>query len=123
MSNDWLSTPRDEWTGDELVRLLAALASPQRLRILATLAGGRRYISELARDVGLSRPLVHAHLGKLAAVGLVTTSLELAQEGHAMRYVEVTDFSLSLTPEVIATAMRTLTTPDPSSGGTQEESA
>ncbi|BCB73987.1 winged helix-turn-helix domain-containing protein [Phytohabitans flavus] len=99
-------------TGDELVRLLAALASPQRLRILAELAGGRRYVTELARKVGLSRPLVHAHLGKLSAAGLVTSQMELAEEGHAIRYVEATPFALLLTPDSIAAAVRTLTIPD-----------
>lgn len=98
--------------GDELVRLMAALASPQRLRILAELAGGRRYVTELARQVGLSRPLVHAHLGKLTAAGLVTSHMELAEEGHAIRYVEATPFALVLTPETIAAAVRTLTIPD-----------
>ena len=36
-------------TGDELVTVLAALASPHRLRILGALASGRNYVSELAR--------------------------------------------------------------------------
>lgn len=103
-------------SGDDLVRLLAALASPQRLRILAALAEGRRYVTELARQVGLSRPLVHAHLGRLAAAGLVTSHLELSGEGHAMRYVEVTPFALYLTPESIAAAARSLTAVNPRAG-------
>lgn len=107
MDNDTLNL-----SGDELARLLAALASPQRLRILAVLANGRRYISDLAREVGLSRPLVHAHLGKLAAAGLVTSDLELSEDGHAIRYVQVKPFALTLTPAYIADAVRTLTKPD-----------
>ena len=94
--------------GDDLVRLLTALASPQRLRILAALVGGRRYVTELAKQVGLSRPLVHAHLAKLAAAGLVTSELELAEEGHGIRYVQVSPFVLHLTPELIAEAVATL---------------
>lgn len=94
--------------GDELVRLLAALASPQRLRILAALVDGRRYVTELAKQVGLSRPLVHAHLAKLAAAGLVTSELELADEGHGIRYVQVSPFVLHLTPALIAEAVATL---------------
>lgn len=96
-------------TGDELVRLLAALASPQRLRIVATLASGPRHVSDLAREVRLSRPLVHAHLGRLTAAGLVSSRLLLSEEGKAMRMVEVTPFVLRLTPEVIADVARTLT--------------
>ena len=109
--------------GDELVRVLTALASPQRLRILAALASERRYVTELARLVGLSRPLVHAHLTKLAAAGLVTSEAELSDDGHAMRYVKVTPFSLRLTPEVVAAAVRTLSVPEQQSSNTDEENA
>lgn len=63
-------------TGDELVRLLAALSNPHRLRILAALHGGRVHVSQLARDVSLSRPLVHVHLQRLEAAGLVSGSLD-----------------------------------------------
>ncbi|GFJ88419.1 hypothetical protein Prum_020610 [Phytohabitans rumicis] len=42
--------------GDELVEVLAALANPIRLRIMARLAGGRDYVSHLAREIGISRP-------------------------------------------------------------------
>ena len=53
-------------TGDELLAMLAALASPHRLRIVAALqGGGRNYISALARELGISRPLLHLHLAKL----------------------------------------------------------
>jgi DNA-binding transcriptional ArsR family regulator len=112
--------PLEELTmsGDELALRLGALASPQRLRILAALAHGRRYVSELAREVGLSRPLVHAHLAKLAAAGLVTSELELSQEGHAIRYVKATDFELTLTPAAIAEAVATMTIPDRAPGRT-----
>lgn len=96
-------------TGDELVRLLAALASPQRLRIVATLSHGPRHVSDLARAVRLSRPLVHAHLGRLAAAGLVSSRMSISDEGKAMRFVEVTPFTLCLTPELVATAAQTLT--------------
>jgi DNA-binding transcriptional ArsR family regulator len=56
--------------GDRLLAMLAALANPHRLRIVAALAtGGRNYVSQLARDIGLSRPLLHLHLQKLAEAG------------------------------------------------------
>ena len=54
-------------TGDDLVEMLAALANPIRLRIVATLAGGRDYVSHLAREIGVSRPLLHMHLQRLEA--------------------------------------------------------
>jgi len=96
-------------SGDQLVRALAALASPHRLRILAVLAGGRRYVSQLAREVRLSRPLVHMHLQRLQTAGLVSSHLELSTEGKAMRYYEVEPFVLRMSPERIAEAARTLT--------------
>ena len=57
--------------------MLAALANPHRLRIVAALtADGRNYVSQLAREVGISRPLLHLHLQKLEEAGLVTSKLE-----------------------------------------------
>jgi len=49
--------------------MLAALSNPHRLEILATLASGSVHVSQLAREVGLSRPLVHMHLQRLEAAG------------------------------------------------------
>lgn len=91
--------------------MLAALASPHRLRIIAALrAGGRDYISRLARELGISRPLLHLHLQKLEDAGLVTSQLELSADGKALNYFEVTDFAFHLTPAAIAEATRSLTT-------------
>jgi DNA-binding transcriptional ArsR family regulator len=96
-------------TGDELVRILAALASPHRLRIVAALSGGREYVSRLAREIGMSRPLLHMHLQRLEGAGLVAGALELSEDGKAMKYYEVTPFAVELTPAAIAEAARTLT--------------
>jgi DNA-binding transcriptional ArsR family regulator len=112
-------------SGDELVRVLAALANPHRLRILAALSrgGGRIHVSLLAREVGLSRPLVHMHLQRLEAAGLVSGHLELSEDGKAMKFFEVTPFVLPLTPDLVAEAARTLTEKggDQPSGATKEE--
>ena len=95
--------------GDELVRALAALSNPHRVRILAALSAGRIHVSRLAREVQLSRPLVHLHLQRLEAAGLVTGQLELSEEGKAMKFFEVTPFDLRLTPASVAEAATTLT--------------
>jgi DNA-binding transcriptional ArsR family regulator len=102
-------------TGDQLLAMLAALASPHRLRIIAALqAGGRNYISQLARELGVSRPLLHLHLAKLEEAGLVTSQLELSANGKALNYFEVADFAFALTPAAIAEASRSLTSkPEP----------
>ncbi|WP_231505314.1 winged helix-turn-helix domain-containing protein [Cellulomonas sp. URHE0023] len=99
-----------EPTGDELVAMLAALANPLRLRIVAQLAGGRDYVSHLAREIGISRPLLHMHLQRLEAAGLVVGTLELSGDGKAMKYFDVADLDLHLSAPVIAEAVRTLTT-------------
>jgi DNA-binding transcriptional ArsR family regulator len=98
-------------SGDRLVRVLSALANPHRIRILAALAAERVHVSALARQVGLSRPLVHMHLQRLEAAGLVTGSLELSEDGKALKFFEVTPFALELTPDAIAAAAETLTDP------------
>ena len=101
-------------TGDDLVEMLAALANPLRLRIVATLAaGGRDYVSHLAREIGVSRPLLHMHLQRLEAAGLVTGQLELSDDGKAMKFFEVTKFDLHLNASALAAAVKTLTTSDP----------
>lgn len=95
--------------GDELVRMLATLSNPHRLRVLAALtAGGRDYVSRLARELGISRALLQVHLKKLEAAGLVSSRLELSDDGKAMKFYEVNAFALHLTPEDIVIAVRTL---------------
>ncbi len=97
-------------TGDQLLTMLAALANPHRLRIVAALkAGGRNYVSQLAREIGISRPLLHLHLQKLEEAGLVSSQLELSQDGKALNYFEVADFDIDLDPAAIAEAAKSLT--------------
>ena len=98
-------------TGDQLLANLSALANPHRLRVVAALVGGgRNYVSQLAREIGISRPLLHLHLQKLEDAGLVTSKLELSQDGKALNYFEVTEFVFHLTPATVADAATTLTT-------------
>ena len=98
--------------GNRLLTILAALSSPHRLRIVAALqTGGRNYVSQMARDLGLSRPLLHLHLQKLEEAGLVTSQLELSADGKALNYFEVADFLLELSPAAVAQAAASLTNP------------
>ena len=96
--------------GDALLRALATLANPHRLRIVATLAAERNYVSRLARDLGISRALLQVHLRKLEAAGLVSASVEVSADGKAMKFYEVAPFALHLTPDTIRIAARTLST-------------
>ncbi|MER5335232.1 winged helix-turn-helix domain-containing protein [Micromonospora sp. NPDC002717] len=94
--------------GEELLAALAALASPHRLRIIATLAEGRSYVSALARRLEMNRPLLYMHLQRLEAAGLVTGSLETAPDGNSVKWFEVVPFALTLTPATVAAAVPTL---------------
>ncbi|MEV6393826.1 winged helix-turn-helix domain-containing protein [Streptomyces sp. NPDC051907] len=100
--------PASEPTGDALLKVLTALGNPHRMRIVEALLGGRDYVSRLARELGIGRPLLHMHLQRLEAAGLVTGVLELSEGGKAMKYFELTPFCYTLTPEVVAAAARTL---------------
>jgi DNA-binding transcriptional ArsR family regulator len=98
--------------GDQLLAMLAALSSPHRLRIVAALqSGGRNYVSQLARELGISRPLLHLHLQKLEEAGLVTSQLELSADGKALNYFDVVDFHFELSPAAIAQAATSLSNP------------
>src|SRR5215217_851580 len=108
-------------TGDELVGMLAALSNPLRLRIVAELANGRDYVSHLAREIGVSRPLLHMHLQRLEAVGLIVGHLELSEDGKAMKFYQVAQFDLHLTPATLAEAAQTLTRTDPAKGPISKE--
>ena len=96
-------------TGDELLRVLATLANPHRLRVVAALAEQRNYVSQLARELGISRALLQVHLRKLEAAGLVSAAIEVSEDGKAMKFYEVTPFTIQLTPKEIITAVTTLT--------------
>jgi predicted transcriptional regulator len=92
--------------------VFGALANPHRLRIIGVLnTNGRRYVSQLAREIGISRPLLHLHLQKLEEAGLVSSKLELSADGKALNYFEVTSFAIDVTPAIITKAAATL--PDP----------
>jgi DNA-binding transcriptional ArsR family regulator len=103
-------------SGDALLGVLHALANPHRLRVLGVLVQGRKYVSELARELQISRPLLQIHLRKLEQAGLVSSALELSPDGKSMKFYDVTPFCWNLTPELIATAAATVTIPDNKGG-------
>jgi DNA-binding transcriptional ArsR family regulator len=98
----------EDMPGDALLQVLATLANPHRLRVVAALAHERNYVSRLARDLGISRALLQVHLRKLEAAGLVSATVEVSEDGKAMKFYEVTPFMLRLTPETIMRAARTM---------------
>ena len=78
-------------------------------------------MSHLAREIGVSRPLLHLHLQRLEAAGLIVGSLELSEDGKAMKYYDVAQFDLHLSAPVLAEAAKTLTRPEPERGSARKE--
>ena len=109
-------TKESDLTTDELLAMLTAVAHPLRLRIVAELAGGRVHVSELARRLGMSRPLLYMHLDRLEKAGMVTGQLELSEDGKAMKYFQLVPFELCVTAETIVAALEA----DRADGSTQK---
>ncbi|MFI1018850.1 ArsR/SmtB family transcription factor [Streptomyces sp. NPDC020965] len=93
-------------TSEELLAVLAAFGHVQRLRIITELAASRMYVSELARRLEMSRPLLYMHLERLEKAGIVVGTLELSADGKALRYFELAPFDLRLNVETISAALR-----------------
>ncbi len=106
----------DDRTGDQLLQMLQALANPHRLRILAALSERESYVSELARELGIGRPLLHMHLQTLERAGLVVGRHEVSEDGKALRFYTVTDFGERITAERITQATKTLTADSDTTG-------
>ncbi|MCL3862816.1 winged helix-turn-helix domain-containing protein [Actinotalea sp. K2] len=90
---------------DALSARLTAVASPPRLRILAVLGDGPLHVSEIARRVGMSRPLLYMHLTKLEENGYVSGHLELSPDGRALKVFEIQEFSITVDLAAIRAAV------------------
>ncbi|MHA1616018.1 MAG: ArsR/SmtB family transcription factor [Candidatus Njordarchaeales archaeon] len=87
---------------DELSKFFEALSHPIRVRILKILSMGDKYISELARELNISRPLLYMHLSKLNKVGLVEMYIKHSDEPpYVKRFVRAKKYMLKiLLPEL-----------------------
>ncbi|MEU6822327.1 winged helix-turn-helix domain-containing protein [Streptomyces atriruber] len=90
----------------ELLAFLSAVGHAQRIRIITELAPGQLYVSELARRLGVSRPLLYMHLERLEKAGLVVGRLELSDDGKALKYFELAPFDVRLNVDTILAAVR-----------------
>jgi len=93
---------------EEYLKLFDALSNPIRLRILGILFRGRQYVSELARQLNISRPLLYMHLRKLEDAGLVEGSAEISPSGKATKFFQCTDFHVELDMRMIAAIAGTI---------------
>ena len=95
--------------GDQLLLFLEALSNPHRLRIISILSKDKQYVSQLARELGMSRPLLYLHLQKLEDANLVSSDMEILDSGKAAKYYMLNTFNLVLNEEVITRLEPTLT--------------
>lgn len=91
------------WDPEELAEKLSALGHPTRLRILRELTRGEKYLSEIAKGVGISRALAKVHLKKLREAGLVESRVVLLEdEARALRFYRLRDFEIHVSSETLA---------------------
>ena len=104
----WKISKRELTLSDQagLLAVLTAVANVQRMRVVAELTGGRVHVSELARRLGMSRPLLYMHLDRLEKAGLVAGQLELSEDGKAMKYYALVPFDIRVSAETITEAVR-----------------
>lgn len=86
---------------EDYINVFDALSHPVRIKIIGILTEGRQYVSELARLVNISRPLLYMHLKKLETARLVTSAMEISESGKAMKYYMVEAFELQVTSELL----------------------
>ena len=95
--------------GDELLLFLEALSNPHRLRIISILSTGKQYVSQLARELSISRPLLYLHLQKLEEANIVSSDMELLESGKAAKYYTLNQFNVLLNEQLISALIPTLT--------------
>lgn len=86
---------------EDYSKLFDALSHPMRIKIVGILAEERQYVSELARRINISRPLLYMHLKKLEAAGLISGHPEISESGKATKYYECSSFSIYVTPKLL----------------------
>jgi len=92
---------------EDLAQKMDALGHPVRLQLVGLLyLGGPTYLSELAKKARVSRALAKVHLIKLQRAGLVKTSVKLLPgEAKALRYYELAQFDICISPRTILSAL------------------
>ena len=90
-----------------LVEMLSALGHIYRLRILTALTEEEKYLSQIAKEVGISRALASIHLKKLIEADLVKTRVILLEdEAKALRYYKLNNFHIELSSEELKNRKR-----------------
>ncbi|MFP3257265.1 MAG: winged helix-turn-helix domain-containing protein [Candidatus Nanopusillus acidilobi] len=87
-----------EW----LIKTMKVLSNPVRLKIIASLQREPKHIYALAKELGLSYPLVHLYLQSLEDLGIVKGRIDESKVDERERKIySVVPFQISITPEII----------------------
>jgi len=68
-----------------MLSTLAALAEPNRFRIVELLRSGPRHVGEIERRLELRQPQVSKHLRVLREAGLVVSTVEAQRRSYELR--------------------------------------
>ncbi|WP_246238270.1 ArsR/SmtB family transcription factor [Alkalicoccus luteus] len=91
------------------MKVLEALSNPYRLKIVGLLSEERKFVSQLAKELNISRPLLYLHLKKLEEVKLIEGSYEISANGKTKRYFELNSFHIPLDERFISRYTSSLT--------------
>jgi ArsR family transcriptional regulator len=91
-------------TIEQLSTKLKALSHPIALKIVTLLAkeGKDMYLNQIAKNLGINRARAKIHLKKLERGGIVKSRVVLVEgEALALRYYELQNFDLHVSPEIL----------------------
>ncbi|MCL2575742.1 MAG: winged helix-turn-helix domain-containing protein [Defluviitaleaceae bacterium] len=94
----------------EFSALFDALSHPMRIKIMGELAVKRRYVSEMAKILNISRALLYMHFKKLEDANIITSDYEISQDGKTMKYYEAKDFIINITPQLMINLSKSIPT-------------
>lgn len=92
---------KDIISRENLLLVLGSLSNPVRLRIISALHAEKNYVSQLARELEISRPLLYLHLQKLEEAELIQSSMEISDTGKALKYYALKPFHLEVNGQLI----------------------
>jgi len=86
---------------EDYVKIFDALSHPMRIKIAGLISKDTMYVSELAKIMQISRPLLYMHLKKLEEAKLLDSYYEISSTGKTMKFYKLKKFSHTLTSELL----------------------
>ena len=92
---------------ENLSKMLTVLSHPTRLRILALCAVKERTARELREELGISKPLLIAHLKQLINYGFLESRAGIDEQRFIVRkHYKTRKFKIEISDETLATLLR-----------------